>query len=249
MIIYCKLTIFAHLNTTMQIESILKLVPSIVPTMVEARVLSSRSTKLQWTVAYSPEHELIEGFFVGYRSFDSSTSSSTSNNINNSIQRSDIANIANDNNKHAYLPQESPGKSTTFTYKTIRLSPEALGDWSQRNNLATRTSATISSSTSSSDILLTPIASVSKTVPATSSQNFAHIQGVSSGQNNGANIVLVQTFELLILGLDRDTEYTTMIQCFNSKGAGPTSDPVLFRTFANGEFLKSPFDGSFFPIC
>lgn len=160
-------------------------------------MLSSKSIKLRWSITFSPEREIIDGFFVGYRSFASQ------------------AQLA---------PTNQPNKleQPTFTYKTIKLtSPQLVSD-----------RQTDSSQTDSS--LLSPVSSFTKSLlPAQRQQSDKTLQ--STGQSQ---VVLVNQFEFVINGLERNTEYTILIQCYNKKGAGPTSDPVVFKTFANGEYLQ-----------
>ena len=177
-------------------------VPSTVPGLVRAVVLNSRAVKLHWSITYAPEHELINGFFIGYRSFEPSPSSG------------------------ALPARPSPELATgrpaderpTFTYKTIRLAasqpPSAAIGQESANQAA-------ASAADAAQPLLAPVSS--KTVgPAE--------------QAKGVGLVQSQ-FEHAITGLERNTEYTILIQCFNGKGAGPTSDPVVFRTLANGKSL------------
>lgn len=57
-------------------------------------------------------------------------------------------------------------------------------------------------------------------------------------------VVVINNFEYIINGLERNTEYSILIQCFNKKGAGPTSDPVVFKTFVNGKFLNAKLNFS-----
>ena len=208
-----------------------------IPTLIEARVLASRSAKLHWTIAYSQEHEQIEGFFVGYRSFEPSTSVSNPANIAGQQPISDPIEPLKHKTKLSASGSLTDQKSTqsTFTYKTIRLTNHRL-DSSSLNEQATFQRKQ-DQQADSSDVLLAPISSITKTVPITSP--FAHLGGPNQAptlvNGNQAQLLLVQTFEFVIGSLERDTEYTVLLQCFNKKGAGPTSDPVVFRTFANGK--------------
>lgn len=167
--------------------------PSVVPSLVEALVLSSKAIKLHWTISYAPEREIIDGFFVGYRSF-SSTSASSGAATATAEPRG---------------PNPQAGEQPTFTYKTIRLTNQAPGQTAQELQQHDDQSA-----------LLSPVSSVTKQVPVS---------------QQTSQLMLVSTFEFLISGLERNTEYTILIQCFNKKGAGPTSDPVVFKTFAIGK--------------
>lgn len=256
-------------------------VPSIVPSLVEARVLSSRAAKLHWTIAYSPEHELIEGFFVGYRSFErpsQATPSLGSGGNLASVLPTDQAGISSNNKNPS--PQSTStttsttqGKMTTYTYKTIRLFPDpsqqqttmstdnSKSDQQQNaNTLNNLNQHAMNDPRSGSDILLAPTSTMTKTMPGprlatafgghlssaqlmssasaipSSSSSSTAMENGASQQQQQAHVMLIQSYELIISGLERDTEYTIMIQCFNQKGAGPTSDPIMFRTFANGMF-------------
>lgn len=162
--------------------------PSVVPSNVEALVLSSHSVKLNWTITYSAEHDIIDGFFIGYRSLDVALTSTAAS--ANAVQQPPLA------------------EQTTFTYKTIRLGgqPE-MGARSQQHQAEPGSA------------FLAPKSSVSK-------------QTLLAGHRQPV-IAISSSFEYLITGLERNSDYTLLIQCFNRKGAGPTSDPVLFRTFAN----------------
>lgn len=174
-------------------------------------MLSSRSIKLRWTISYPPEHELIDGFFVGYRSFDTSAL----------LAEPGAGSVAQTAQAAAKQALERP----TFTYKTIRLTnqqqqsaPEGgLSDHQQLEHHQTP--------------LLSPVSSVTKTVPAGPSVQVNE----PAGSKQQVAVVVVSNFEYTIAGLERNTEYTILIQCFNKKGAGPTSDPVVFKTFASGE--------------
>lgn len=171
-------------------------VPSVVPNNVEALVLSSHSVKLNWTITYSAEHEMVDGFFIGYRSLD--------------VSPAGVPSVAppTQGTAPAVQSRQQHLEQTTFTYKTVRLS--SAPDSSGVSNKA----ADIASSTN-----LAPKSSITK-------------QTLLAGHRQPV-LAITSTFEYLISGLERNSDYTLLIQCFNRKGAGPTSDPVLFRTFAN----------------
>lgn len=207
--------------------------PSVLPTLVEAIVLSSKSIKLRWTISYSPDREIIDGFFVGYRSFESSPPSSVP--LDTQAQHH-----ASSSSGSKQTVPTSAGEQPTFTYKTIRLTsrPGALVQESNGDNSPPANQRHQPSETGAA--FLSPVASITKTIPAgglfpgNSQSNMLHRhhpQASSSGQLS----LVVSSFEYLIGSLERNTEYTILIQCFNKKGAGPTSDPVVFRTFMNGK--------------
>lgn len=158
-------------------------VPAVVPNNVEASALSSRAIQLRWSVTYAPERELIDGFFVGYRSFVANSAAAAATTVATS--------------------GDAPGAST-FTYKTIRLAPRADSEQQQQQHNGQHVS---------------PVSSVSKPSGTVASQ-----------------VLVSQVFEHTIDALERDTEYTVLIQCFNRKGAGPTSDPIVLKTLADGEY-------------
>lgn len=173
------------------------------PNPVKVSVISSRSIKLHWTITYAVEHEIIEGFFVGYRSFDSA------GNANEPAIKS--TNLA--------AEQQLP----TFTYKTIRLTNQRQQQLEQPLVLDSNQANPLHQNLNqdSSSAFLSPISSVTKN------------ELVSSFQQQ-QQLIVMNNFEYIINGLERNTEYSILIQCFNKKGAGPTSDPVLFKTFVNG---------------
>lgn len=170
--------------------------------------MSSRSARLHWTIAYPAERELIEGFFVGYRSFESSAQT-------------------NSRLEGLKLKASIGAQESTFTYKTLRLTGQRLDTESADERQIQQQQA------DSSAIYLAPVSSVSKSVPVSASP-FGHLSPSSQPAPITSQVLVLQTFEFVIGALERDTEYTILIQCFNKKGAGPTSDPVVFRTFANG---------------
>lgn len=208
-------------------------VPSSLPTLVEATVLSSKSIKLHWTISYSPEREIIEGFFVGYRSFETGAPPS----VDGSQTGAPSISLPGANPKHSPTLGEQP----TFTYKTIRLTSRPGALTSQEAGSEARQQQL---SETGGAALLSPVASITKTIhpagspfsggPQTALHRQQHPQ--LAGSASPLNVV-VSSFEYVIGSLERNTEYTILIQCFNKKGAGPTSDPVVFRTFMNG---KSP---------
>lgn len=170
--------------------------------------MSSKSIKLHWTISYAPEHELIDGFFLGYRSFEASQ-------LVNGVATA----------SSAPGKVSSSSEQPTFTYKTIRLTnqqsttSQAAPDENRDDPLRTQSE--------SSSTYLSPVASVTKTVPVQSSSSYG------SSLRHHTNVI--STFDYIVSGLERNTEYTILIQCFNKKGAGPSSDPVVFKTFLNGE--------------
>lgn len=198
-------------------------VPATVPSQVEASVLNSRSIRLRWTISYSPERELIDGFFVGYRSFDTSTLLGAS--------LGGAPGSASGNSAGTPLAPslgKQPVERPTFTYKTIRLTNQQqqahmAQDEHQNPNGQLADSAAP---------LLSPVSSVTKTVSAPTSAGGE----LNPNSNKQQQVVVVSNFEYVIGGLDRNTEYTILIQCFNKKGAGPTSDPVVFKTFMSGKW-------------
>lgn len=175
-------------------------VPSVVPASVEALVLSSHSAKLNWTITYSAEHEIIDGFFIGYRSLDVGLPSPS------------VAPPA-PGSTQSPKPSQTALEQTTFTYKTVRLGSQS--DLPTLGN-SVHHKALIDTSGAAN---LAPKSSVTK-------------QTLLAGHRQPV-LAVTSTFEYLIGGLERNSDFTLLIQCFNRKGAGPTSDPVLFRTFAN----------------
>lgn len=218
--------------------------------MVEATVLSSKSIKLHWTVSYSPEREIIDGFFVGYRSFDTTSllDQSSPNSQSQTVSSSSIVG----NSLRSGSQQQPSSKLTepTFTYKTIRLtnqqplngqtSNSGSGSGSYQQNMDSSNSRQQKQQQDAS-AFLTPISSATKNLPAQSTTSLpSQVANIFSSLNNNQQttqhqVVVVSTFEYVIGSLERNTEYTILIQCFNQKGAGPTSDPVVFKTFMNGE--------------
>lgn len=216
--------------------------PATVPGQVEAQVLSSRSIKLRWTITYAPEQELIEGFFVGYRSFDASSLLADPQQVGAGLVAGSSAATAT-----AKQALERP----TFTYKTIRLtnSPSSAGQ--QQPAAAAAATADYNEpsasgasesqqqhqhqqqSAASSTPLLSPVSTLTKTVGGA-----PNVQQQQQQPNlRQQQVVVVSSFEYVIGALDRNTEYTILIQCFNRKGAGPASDPVVFKTFQSGEYI------------
>lgn len=220
------------------------------PNLVEANVLSSKSIKLRWTISYAPEREIIDGFFVGYRSLEAQT-----------LDGMKAQQVVGSSGTSGQQQQQQQGQmeQPTFTYKTIRLSAASQQQQQQLHqkgglvldNGAQAMQVASSSPGDHQSALLSPISSVTKTVPPqpTNAFNLANLivghHATSSQMNLDSNqqqqqqqaqqqqvIVVVSTFEYVITGLERNTEYTILIQCFNKKGAGPTSDPIVFKTFS-----------------
>lgn len=212
--------------------------------MVEAAVLSSKSIKLRWTISYSPEREIIYGFFVGYRSFDTSSSL-----IDQSDDRSQLPTVSSSSNlllsRNGNQQTSNKLSEPTFTYKTIRLTNQQPSSGQHLSSLENYHQPNIDSNTrqqQDASAFLRPISSVTKNLPIQGSTSSStqvnsypiptnHLQTVQQQQQ----VVVISTFEYVIGGLERNTEYTILIQCFNQKGAGPTSDPVVFKTFMNGK--------------
>lgn len=130
---------------------------------------------------------------------------------------------------------------STYTYKTIRLANQgfdtATSNEHSQHQQQHQQHQQQQQHSDPATVFLEPISSVTKSVPITSP--FSHL--ASSNQpatisSQPSQLLLVQTFEFVIGSLERDAEYTILLQCFNKKGAGPASDPVVFRTFANGEY-------------
>lgn len=184
-------------------------------------MLSSRSIKLHWTVSFSPDHELIDGFFVGYRSFDTSS-------LLVEPQHPTGASLAPPG--VSLTPAKQTLERPTYTYKTIRLTNAPPDGHSQ--SASTNGEPAIDGQAATP--LLSPVSSVTKTVQTNS--------GAGGGQRQ--QVVVVSSFEYIIGGLERNTEYTILIQCFNKKGAGPTSDPVVFKTFTSGEYTRRHLNSS-----
>lgn len=204
-------------------------------------MLSSRSVRLHWTITYSSEHELIDGFFVGYRSFEpASTASSgaTSNSNRQSGQTgSDSVNDQLDLVSKSKTSQSSGQEVTqsTFTYKTILLIDP------KRDQISSDDKQQQQQQSVSPTVSLAPLTTTTKTIPPTN-QGFTHLNNNPSHQQQSGLVnhhegqtLLVQTFEYVIGSLQRDTEYAVLLQCFNKKGAGPPSDQIVFKTFANGK--------------
>lgn len=221
--------------------------------MVEATVLSSKSIKLHWTISYSPEREIIDGFFVGYRSFDTSSlldqsSDSQAQTVGSS---GGLGNSLRSNNQ-----QQSSAKLSepTFTYKTIRLtnqrplngqiSNSEISSYQPNKNSASSRLQQQQKQQQDASAFLTPISSVTRNLPIQSAASLpSQINTFSTLNTNQQSVqqqqvVVISTFEYVIGGLERNTEYTILIQCFNQKGAGPTSDPVVFKTFMNGKWVN-----------
>lgn len=227
-------------------------VPSTVPTSVFANVLSSKSIKLQWTIQWSPEHEIIEGFFVGYRSFDPTvlTSSTMAPLLPAAHQQNSAARHSRTStNDSLHLPQDkqvasSPTQST-FTYKTIRLAPtQPIGSNNHRHQPPNEQPNLVpGGSVADAPPLLAPVSSITKTIPI-GSMSQMQTSGLNNNQQQQSHEqlsqqIVVSSFEYIINGLERNTEYSILIQCFNRKGAGPSSDPVVFRTLSHGKSTAS----------
>jgi len=178
--------------------------------------------KLRWTITYSPENELIDGFFIGYRSFENTlsppqTSMTSQTSADSKLSHGSVLQTA-----------QSDIERPTFTYKTIRLATTANTD----STMGLQVSESGSQVNSVGPSVLSPTSTSTKQVPSSMVAN--------SGSKHGIPSTMIQSqFEYVINGLDRNTEYTILIQCFNRKGAGPTSDPMVFRTFASGKFEEA----------
>lgn len=219
--------------------------------MVEATVLSSKSIKLHWTISYSPEREIIDGFFVGYRSFDTPSS------LLDQSDDSQLPTVSSSSSANNLLLSRNGNQQTsnklsepTFTYKTIRLTNQQPSSGQHISNLGNSYQPNIDSNTrqkqqqqqQDASAFLTPISSVTKNLPIQtgSTSSSTQVNSFSTLSNHlqtmqQQQVVVISTFEYVIGGLERNTEYTILIQCFNQKGAGPTSDPVVFKTFMNGK--------------
>lgn len=209
------------------------------PSSVEAIVLSSRSIKLHWTITYSPEHEIIEGFFVGYKSFNSHMDSIVHG--NSAASAGTTSDNSNSNSRQTSNEQQQ--QQPTFTYKTIRLNNNNLLQRPQQLTILNNSAPADSNSGSDlSSAFLSPISSITKHIPAPSSTIVSSPTNAAFGVNQQQPqvqqtiVVVVSNFEYIINGLERNTEYSILIQCFNKKGAGPTSDSVIFKTLVNGKF-------------
>lgn len=195
---------------------------------------------------------MIDGFFIGYRSFDSSALLVETSNTDGS-DSTRASNILQGTGSGAQVgTTKQLVERPTFTYKTIRLinqhqqqQPQPTSD----DNGSVLQSTASSSSEQSQDTggatpVLSPISSITKTVPANSmlmgntNNKFASLANsnkpeASGGANSGSSevaLVVISNFEYVITGLERNTEYTILIQCFNKKGTGPSSDPVVTKT-------------------
>lgn len=218
------------------------------PTSVLAQVLSSRSIKLQWTIQWAPEHEIIEGFFVGYRSFDPSTllapsasSSGPSALTSTSTTESSLSSVprqqeTNHNETHD-LPERRiiSSSQSTFTYKTIRITNARPKEVSTQQQHHVDAANKDQASPSVDPSLLAPISTVTKTIPIANHHQHTGISSNKQISDHQQQSIVVSSFEYIISGLERNTEYSILIQCFNRKGAGPSSDPVVFRTLSHGK--------------
>lgn len=224
--------------------------------MVEASVLSSKSIKLRWTISYSLEHELIEGFFIGYRSFDSLSpaspsslslsSSSGSGSLEplgpvSSAGGDELVKLASSGGADAKQSAERP----TFTYKTIRLTNQQQQQaFESRGDDLSQAEASQKQDQHQNTPMLAPISTITKTVPADAlmgnsvgggNSNKPNSKGMQQQQQQQDVAFVISNFEYVISGLERNTEYTILIQCFNKKGAGPASDPVVTKTLMSGK--------------
>lgn len=171
-------------------------VPSVVASSLVVIVMSSRSVKLHWTLAYPVEREIIDGFFIGYKS-------ATANGSPAQMPLAAPFDQVQNPDQQLAQQQMTGGDLPTYTYKNVRLN---RGSGEQLDPSA---------------VYISPLTSITKTI--------------SQPQQQQQQQVVSSTFEFVIGGLERNTEYSVIIQCFNKKGVGPASDTETFRTFANGE--------------
>lgn len=203
-----------------------------IPSLVGAIVLGSRSVKLHWTVSHSPEREIIDGFFIGYRSFADTPAlihAGADPQQQHKLATAQLSSVQSSGlNQPASIPLDAGGQTPTFTYKTVRLNHRASPS-EQTDGLAhlARQQQQADELLDPNAAYISPLSSISKSIIRPSSNYNLQQQVISS------------SFEYLIEGLERNMEYSIFIQCFNKKGAGPRSDPVIFKTFANGKFASS----------
>lgn len=213
--------------------------------MVEAIVLSASSVKLRWTISYSYERELIDGFFIGYRSFDSSALLVEAPGLEQPLAGNAIQAEGSLSGAGTRPTAKQVVERPTFTYKTIRLINQHQQQQQQQaspDEIAQGPQAAANALSQGSEAapVVAPISSVTKTVPASATAGPSrHLVGAAAESLNGAGhqprpgeltLVVVSNFEFTINGLERNTEYTILIQCFNKKGTGPSSDPVVTKT-------------------
>ncbi|KAG9508722.1 Down syndrome cell adhesion molecule-like protein, partial [Fragariocoptes setiger] len=197
---------------------ILRTEEEVVPSNVHATMATSRALKLTWAIVW-PNHkrELIDGFFIGYRRSStnvapsrSSTATTTTNALNVSPQSPTTGTFNSEQQQQQNL-YNNDKQEPTFIYKTIRLLQASISQQQQQM--------------SPNGAFGARAPHVSQVAPSMEKQ----IGGM--GENNYINYS-PELYEYTINGLERDTEYTIMIQCFNRKGAGPASDAIVARTLA-----------------
>lgn len=299
-------------------------VPSIQPRQVKAQVLSSRSVKLSWIITFAPAHDLIEGFFLGYRSratqsgngiqetpsytyktiklMNSATNfrqqqtttnsgNGANNNDNGSIQiqnkliingsnsnsnNNNLLLSSNNNNLPQQQQQQQPTTINDKTTSSIYLSPisSSLATVSSTSSMVSPSGGSglqplqkgseqqleMQQGTNGGDLIGAPSTNnqrqyasnlysdngqamgLDNTIAGHSYNTMQQQLESSAGYYGGnmSNILITSTFEYVITNLERNTDYSILLQCYNRKGAGPSSEPLLLRTFANGNY--SPFE-------
>ncbi|KAH9419282.1 hypothetical protein DERP_005789 [Dermatophagoides pteronyssinus] len=189
--------------------------PTVMPDNIRAVPLSTHAIPTT-----TSDIEIIDGFYIGYRTISTSSLPETGSNIPGSKQSQSSSTTAgiNNNNHH---------QSLSYTYKTISNTPiqplySKMSTIGNNNWKQSSSSYGIRAKSSPNSFLI-----------KLNNQSTIETDQTSTSMMMISTSPFHQYYEHIIDTLQRQTLYQFIVQAFNEKGAGPSSIEVTARTFAH----------------